>query len=216
MATAAANRTARLLSTLHHFNVDRENARSFHDTPKGASSSSLSDLIEAKLIEAVNETSPGRQRYATSAAGKAVLALPDPASGLPEFVSWWDRMSDEEQARMEQALAPCRAMSTLRDPQKAMSIRPAEPLRPDTEDRPRSAKAANLVYPPRGLSRADAARYIGISTTKFDEMVRDGRMPHPKRIDARKVWDRHALDESFENLPTDGEKIDEGRWQVDL
>ena len=30
--------------------------------------------------------------------------------------------------------------------------------------------------PPRGLSRVQAAEYIGIGATKFDEMVDDGRM----------------------------------------
>lgn len=54
---------------------------------------------------------------------------------------------------------------------------------------------------PRGLSREQAAQYLGISATKFDEMVGDGRMPQPKRIDARAVWDRLALDTSFEALP---------------
>lgn len=56
----------------------------------------------------------------------------------------------------------------------------------------------------RGLNRVEAADYIGISETKFDEMVRDGRMPKPKRIDSRKVWDVRALDASFEALPSDG------------
>lgn len=55
--------------------------------------------------------------------------------------------------------------------------------------------------PPRGLSRGEAAAYIGVSTTKFDEMVADGRMPGPKRIDARTVWDRLALDAKFAELP---------------
>jgi hypothetical protein len=32
-------------------------------------------------------------------------------------------------------------------------------------------------------------------------MVDDGRMPQPKRIDARKIWDRAALDLAFEALP---------------
>jgi hypothetical protein len=31
--------------------------------------------------------------------------------------------------------------------------------------------------------------YLGVSPGKFDELVRDGRMPPPKRIDGRKVWD---------------------------
>jgi hypothetical protein len=43
--------------------------------------------------------------------------------------------------------------------------------------------------------------YVGISVTKFDAMVVDGRMPGPKQIDARKVWDLHALDSAFDALP---------------
>jgi predicted DNA-binding transcriptional regulator AlpA len=55
------------------------------------------------------------------------------------------------------------------------------------------------------LSRAESAAYIGISPTKFDELIRGGRMPRPKRIDGRTVWDRKALDEAFDNLPEDVE-----------
>jgi hypothetical protein len=55
---------------------------------------------------------------------------------------------------------------------------------------------------PRGLGRVYAAGYIGISPTKFDQLVNDGRMPQPKRIDGRKVWDRFELDGAFENLPS--------------
>ena len=61
-----------------------------------------------------------------------------------------------------------------------------------------------LSLQPRGLSRVLAAAYINVSPTKFGEMVRDGRMPPPKVIDRRKVWDRRQLDESFEGLPIDG------------
>ena len=39
-----------------------------------------------------------------------------------------------------------------------------------------------LPLEPRGLQREVAARYIGVGLTKFDEMVRDGRMPGPKRV----------------------------------
>ena len=35
--------------------------------------------------------------------------------------------------------------------------------------------------------------YIGVSPNKFDELVKSGRMPSPKRIDGRKVWDMRAL-----------------------
>jgi hypothetical protein len=34
-----------------------------------------------------------------------------------------------------------------------------------------------IAYAPRGMSRDEAARYIGVSNTKFDEMVSDGRRP---------------------------------------
>jgi hypothetical protein len=54
-------------------------------------------------------------------------------------------------------------------------------------------------------SPGGAATYIGISASKFDELVTDGRMPQPKRIDGRKVWDVKALDRAFEALPEDGE-----------
>ena len=54
---------------------------------------------------------------------------------------------------------------------------------------------------PRGLSRVDAARYLGISGSLFDQMVRDGRMPPPKRINTRTVWDRRRLDDAFDSLP---------------
>jgi hypothetical protein len=65
---------------------------------------------------------------------------------------------------------------------------------------------------PRGPSRVRSAAYIGVSPTKFDEMVSDGRMPPPKRIDGRKVWDRRMLDEAFEGLPDGGATHDTNPW----
>jgi hypothetical protein len=56
---------------------------------------------------------------------------------------------------------------------------------------------------PRGLSRDQAAAYVGVGTTKFDDMVRDGRMPQPKHVDNRVIWDRYQLDQSFEALGED-------------
>jgi predicted DNA-binding transcriptional regulator AlpA len=64
--------------------------------------------------------------------------------------------------------------------------------------------------PPRGLSRVQAAEYIGVGVTKFDEMVGDGRMPKPKRIDGRVVWDRIKLDAAFAAL--DDEPGPKNEW----
>jgi len=63
--------------------------------------------------------------------------------------------------------------------------------------------------PPRGLSRVQAAAYIGVSPSLFDEMVKDGRMPQPKKVGKRTIWDRRQLDVSFEDLP---DRNDEGDW----
>jgi excisionase family DNA binding protein len=63
------------------------------------------------------------------------------------------------------------------------------------------SKSDIAPYWPRGLSREEAARYVGVGGTKFDEMVKDGRMPKPKRVEGRVVWDRAALDLAFSDLP---------------
>ena len=66
--------------------------------------------------------------------------------------------------------------------------------------------------PRRGLSRIEAAIYLGISPSKFDELVRDGRMPAPKWIDSRKVWDIHNLDVAFDALPSENETSEVSTW----
>jgi predicted DNA-binding transcriptional regulator AlpA len=66
--------------------------------------------------------------------------------------------------------------------------------------------------PPRGLSRVQAAEYIGIGVSKFDELVADGRMPKPKRIDSRTVWDREQLDDAFAALDNEN-TADRGGWE---
>jgi hypothetical protein len=63
----------------------------------------------------------------------------------------------------------------------------------------------NILPPslaPRGLSRERAAAYIGVSASLFDILVKDGRMPGPKHINARTVWDRLQLDAAFVALPS--------------
>lgn len=64
-----------------------------------------------------------------------------------------------------------------------------------------SRASDSLSYPPRGLSREEAARYVGLGATKFDELVKEGKMPKPKRVGSRTVWDRVALDIAFTDLP---------------
>lgn len=60
--------------------------------------------------------------------------------------------------------------------------------------------ADSLAYPPRGFSRDEAARYIGVGATTFDAMVADGRMPKPFNIGKRVIWDRLKIEASFAAL----------------
>lgn len=53
---------------------------------------------------------------------------------------------------------------------------------------------------PRGLSRLEAARYLGVSAGTLDRMVEEGLMPKAKRIRTRLVFDRIELDAAFDAL----------------
>jgi predicted DNA-binding transcriptional regulator AlpA len=55
-------------------------------------------------------------------------------------------------------------------------------------------KGDTYSYPPRGLGREAAARYVGVGTTTFDRLVDERRMPKPIRIGKRVVWDRIKIE----------------------
>tara|TARA_R110002049_G_scaffold91205_1_gene227663 strand:- start:313 stop:552 length:240 start_codon:yes stop_codon:yes gene_type:complete len=76
-------------------------------------------------------------------------------------------------------------------------------------ERPKDTLPFTLA--PRGLSRVEAAAYIGISPSLFDLLVKDGRMPNPKRINSRTIWDRKKLDHAFELIP-DGDDLQQNPW----
>lgn len=61
-------------------------------------------------------------------------------------------------------------------------------------------KPDSIAYPPRGMNHDEAARYVGVGPGKFDELVAARRMPRPKKIDGRNVWDRAALDAYFDEI----------------
>lgn len=71
------------------------------------------------------------------------------------------------------------------------------------ENRRQSMLPASL--PPRGLSRGQAAEYVGVSPSTFDKMVTAGEMPRPKRIGGRVIWDRKQLDCAFDAFDDGGE-----------
>ena len=71
-----------------------------------------------------------------------------------------------------------------------------------------------MSLPPRGLSKTEAAAYLGVSVYSFDGLVARGQMPQPKTVGGRWIWDRLALDRAFESLPDKGGRVDvEERWK---
>ena len=66
--------------------------------------------------------------------------------------------------------------------------------------KPRSVIAASLpiVF---GLSEVEAAAAVGISASKFRSLVQDRRMPSPRRLDGRRVYDVDELRVAFKALP---------------
>lgn len=54
------------------------------------------------------------------------------------------------------------------------------------------------------VAREAAAALIGVGTTKFDEMVKAGRMPAPREVDARVLWDTDELRAACRLLPRRG------------
>ena len=63
---------------------------------------------------------------------------------------------------------------------------------------PRPALPANL--PPRGLGRAAAAEYLGISPSLLDRLVADRVLPEPVRLAGRVIFDRRALDAALDRM----------------
>lgn len=63
---------------------------------------------------------------------------------------------------------------------------------------------------PRLVRREAAACYLGISPSKFSEMVAAGRLPRPKHLDGCVLWDVRDLDDMVDALP--GEDAGENEW----
>lgn len=61
--------------------------------------------------------------------------------------------------------------------------------------------------PPIGLTREQAAGYLGIGTTLFDDLVKDGQMPSARKLRGAVRWDRLELDVAFRRLPRNGPEL---------
>lgn len=68
----------------------------------------------------------------------------------------------------------------------------------------------------RGLGAEESAIYLGVGVSLFRQMVSDGRMPRPRMINARRIWDVDELDASFKSLPREGGEPEEKDTWADV
>jgi hypothetical protein len=74
------------------------------------------------------------------------------------------------------------------------------------------SKIRRVGLPRRGLSREEAAMYLGISASTFDEL-RASRLIEPARlIKGRKLWDIRELDMAFDALPRENQQDEGTSW----
>jgi hypothetical protein len=67
----------------------------------------------------------------------------------------------------------------------------------------------------RGLSRIEAATYLGISPSKFDELRKANRIAPAKVLDGRLIFTTERLDEFLDALP-DENQTDKDDWTASL
>lgn len=72
--------------------------------------------------------------------------------------------------------------------------------------------ALPLTLAPLGLDRVEAAAFIGVGVTTFDDLVRKGVMPQPRMIGSRLVWHRAELEKAFNALPVRAAADAGGSW----
>ncbi|MGA8612823.1 MAG: hypothetical protein WB760_14225 [Xanthobacteraceae bacterium] len=76
-------------------------------------------------------------------------------------------------------------------------------------------RAVERPIPRRGLSRSEAAAYIGVSPSKFDELRKANRIAPPKILDGRLIFTVERLDEFLDALPDENQTADNG-WTASL
>lgn len=65
-------------------------------------------------------------------------------------------------------------------------------------------KARALIRCPReplGLGLNEAAAYLGLGPSLFERLVAEGKMPFPRQLAGRRVWDAEEVAAAFRRIP---------------
>ncbi len=83
-------------------------------------------------------------------------------------------------------------------------------LTPDVQ----ATNALPISLPPYGLTRPQAAEFVGLKLAKFDNEVKLGNLPRPVRFGRSTVWTTRALQEALdEKSGAAAEKHREENWR---
>ena len=69
---------------------------------------------------------------------------------------------------------------------------------------PPKAIIAGRLLIRRGLDENEAAVYLSLSPSFFRKLVVQGKMPRPRLLGERRIWDVEELDLAFKALPGEG------------
>ena len=69
--------------------------------------------------------------------------------------------------------------------------------------------AAQVALSKIGYRRQEAADFVGMKLTKFNQLVKQNKLPKPFKIDGCVVWDGRELLQAFDKL-----KGNTGSWNV--
>jgi hypothetical protein len=84
-----------------------------------------------------------------------------------------------------------------------------------SEEGGRITPSRSRPAPRRGLTRTEAATYLGLSPSKFDELRKANRIAPPKVLDGRLIFTIERLDEFLDSLP-DENHADNDDWTASL
>jgi excisionase family DNA binding protein len=74
------------------------------------------------------------------------------------------------------------------------------------------AAAGPHAVAPRLIGVNDVARLLGVSLSTVERMHAAGKIPAPRRLGMRNVWDRVELDEWIARPRADGKLMDRKAW----
>jgi predicted DNA-binding transcriptional regulator AlpA len=65
---------------------------------------------------------------------------------------------------------------------------------------------------PLAVSRETAAQLLGISAGTFDKLVKTGKLPEPREVESRILWDSKEIEAAWRAMPRRGQPATVNEW----